>query len=384
LDCAVRLCELGDPDGFRQLRRISKSSPGFAAAHAALAKLSWAFTGDEDIAHPFLRAMAAEPDNPDLHVGLIALLMQAGRYDAAADRIRAARSALGPAQWFDEAEAVCASETGDVALAERLFSGLPFTAPIDTARARHCLRNGHIGEAAAAAARAVASPDGRSAWPYLGLAWRMLEDSRWIWLEGNPRLIGIVDLGLSVSELGALRDYLRKAHLMRNAPLDQSLRGGTQTPGSILEQDAKEIATVRQAIIGAISTYLKQLPPHDAAHPTLRTSARAFEFAGSWSSLLRDGGFHTSHIHPAGWLSSAFYVSLPESKQLGNEHDGWLQFGSPPAELGLDVPPFRLVEPKAGHLVLFPSTTWHDTLPFRTGERLTIAFDLVPARHDPS
>jgi hypothetical protein len=45
--------------------------------------------------------------------------------------------------------------------------------------------------------------------------------------------------------------------------------------------------------------------------------------------------------------------------------------------LGLDLPPYATIAPEAGHLVLFPSTLWHGTMPTQGGERLNIAFDIV-------
>jgi hypothetical protein len=68
---------------------------------------------------------------------------------------------------------------------------------------------------------------------------------------------------------------------------------------------------------------------------------------------------------------------VPENVQ---GHEGWLKLGEPQAELGLDLPPIRLVEPKPGRLVLFPATMWHGTEPFPAGERLTIAFDVAAPR----
>jgi hypothetical protein len=58
------------------------------------------------------------------------------------------------------------------------------------------------------------------------------------------------------------------------------------------------------------------------------------------------------------------------------ERAGWLTLGEPQKELGLDLPPFRYVEPRVGQLVLFPSWMWHGTIPFESGERLTVAFDV--------
>ena len=62
---------------------------------------------------------------------------------------------------------------------------------------------------------------------------------------------------------------------------------------------------------------------------------------------------------------------------LGEGEQGWLKLGEPQAELGLGLAPFRTVEPKAGRLVLFPSTMWHGTIPFAAGERMTVAFDVA-------
>lgn len=81
-------------------------------------------------------------------------------------------------------------------------------------------------------------------------------------------------------------------------------------------------------------------------------------------------------------MSSAFYVALPTT--LGDgvaaQQDGWIQFGQPLEDLGLDLPPRRIIRPQPGCLALFPSYMWHGTVPF-TGDdpRLTIAFDMQPA-----
>ena len=85
------------------------------------------------------------------------------------------------------------------------------------------------------------------------------------------------------------------------------------------------------------------------------------------------------HTHPMGWISSALYVTVPEESQRGVAPAGYLQFGKPPPELALALEPYGSIEPKPGRLVLFPSTMWHGTAPFTNGERMTIAFDVVPA-----
>jgi hypothetical protein len=102
------------------------------------------------------------------------------------------------------------------------------------------------------------------------------------------------------------------------------------------------------------------------------------------------------HVHQEGWLSSAFYVELPDvvtkpdartgsaqgkNKTEGGDsaRQGWIRFGQP----GSPVQPVQtaqhFVKPEPGMLVLFPSYMWHGTVPF-TGKqsRLTVAMDVVP------
>ena len=95
---------------------------------------------------------------------------------------------------------------------------------------------------------------------------------------------------------------------------------------------------------------------------------------------LRSGGRHSNHVHPMGWISSALYVALPTKSADEPDDAGWLTLGEPDARLGIDLPPWRKVEPRPARLVLFPSTMWHGTVPFQDGERLTVAFDVAPPR----
>ena len=92
-----------------------------------------------------------------------------------------------------------------------------------------------------------------------------------------------------------------------------------------------------------------------------------------------DGGYHANHLHREGWISSCYYVCLPQAVANAKDQQGWITFGQPDFENGPAIR--RTIQPKAGRLILFPSYTWHGTLPFR-GEtpRTTIAFDALPWR----
>jgi hypothetical protein len=85
-----------------------------------------------------------------------------------------------------------------------------------------------------------------------------------------------------------------------------------------------------------------------------------------------------NHIHPEGWISSAYYLAVPAEVQDPIARSGWIKFGEPrfPMPGG---EPLRHVQPRAGRLVLFPSYLWHGTTPIHGDEpRMTIAFDAVP------
>jgi hypothetical protein len=85
-----------------------------------------------------------------------------------------------------------------------------------------------------------------------------------------------------------------------------------------------------------------------------------------------------------GWISSAYYVSLPDELDDASRRQGWLKFGESHLDLGSGSGAEHFVKPHVGHLVLFPSYFWHGTVPFESrDERLTIAFDVVPGKIDP-
>jgi hypothetical protein len=269
---------------------------------------------------------------------------------------------------------------------------MPQDPSIRTNQASTMLMAGLLAEAAAAAQAACElSPLDQNAWALKGLAWRLLGDPREAWLNG-PQWIQAVDLPVPHGHASmeafntALAAELRALHHDRAAPVDQTLRQGTQTFGDIFEQGHPHVDAIKCRIAEAIDLYLQSLPS-DAAHPLLSRRAGSWRFCDSWSSRLARGGFHTHHVHPHGWISAVYYVAVPQcvdrpsnsGPRADDSREGWLQLGQSNLGLGpLDVPS-QFVQPKAGRLALFPSYVWHGTVPFHEdAERLTIAFDIVP------
>jgi hypothetical protein len=227
-----------------------------------------------------------------------------------------------------------------------------------------------------------AEPDNLSAWSFLELAWRILADPRHQWLLGHPVLYGACELQLSHSELDGIAATLRTLHGTRSQPIGQSLRGGTQTAGQLFIRAEPDIALLTDALGQAIREFVGKLPSADPRHPLLKHRNMGMAFGPSWSVRFTGSGHHAAHFHPNGIISSACYIALPETLADPKEKPGWLEIGRPPPELLLDLPPLATFEPKPGRLVLFPSFLFHGTRSFTGGERLTVAFDLVPVPMD--
>ncbi len=227
-------------------------------------------------------------------------------------------------------------------------------------------------------------PQDQTCLAVLGTAWRLLGDEQDENLNGYDSLIRFFDLeppdGFSSMESfnAELGTYLERLHPQTDAYLEQSLRGGTQTEGVLFGAGHALVEKLRARIEQALVDYIAGLAPDDR-HPFLARRAKNFRYAGAWSSLLRDKGFHVNHLHPEGWISSCYYVTVPEETKDPETRNGWIKFGEPSLAVPLKNAVRRAVQPVPGRLVLFPSYMWHGTIPLRAASpRTTIAFDAVP------
>jgi tetratricopeptide (TPR) repeat protein len=136
------------------------------------------------------------------------------------------------------------------------------------------------------------------------------------------------------------------------------------------------VASLVEKIQGAINVYAAHTP-RGAHNPLGRHPGGAVTLT-IWALILDAEAHEQWHIHPSGLVSGVYYVDVPE----GLEGDaGALELGLLP--LGLpDSPPGwrRIVRPRIGTLILFPSSYAHRTIATgREGSRISIAFDVVRA-----
>jgi Tfp pilus assembly protein PilF len=371
------------------IQALTDRQPGFAPAQLTRARMLWEHPrGDEDPLAQLQALCARHADADELQRALLSLLIETRRLDAALGQVLAMRARADSAVLL-AVHADVLQRLGRLheaaPLFERAHRELAGDVNFLNAHARHLLSRGAPEAAAACAEQAIAlNAHDQEAWACLATAWRLLGDEREFWLCDYERLVTLVEVepppGFASQQefLAALSERLAALHQAQVEPMQLSLRGGSQTAGRLFGRRDALLDATRDALQRSVEAWLADLPRADD-HPFLRRRRAGVRFSGSWSVRLKRQGRHVNHIHTEGWLSSAYYVELPPSV-LGGGEAGCIGFGEPPLELGLRLPPRRVIRPLPGHLALFPSYLWHGTTPFDDeAVRLTIAFDMVPA-----
>ncbi len=366
-------------------REAIRRQPGYVEAHRDLAQLIWMRTEDPAAATALLdEELRADPARHALWGLRANLLHHAGDADGAfatllaAIRIHPGQPALQLAA--SRLAALCGEADAAVDLAERAAALSPGD-HADDALFAACVAAGQPARAAAIATRMVERcPSDQRALAYQATAWRLLGDPRYAARYDYASLVRSwrmdVPDGWDSLEgyLGDLARALGGLHAFRTHPLDQSLRHGSQA-AHLLRSDDPTIRAFFQAVDGPIRRHLAELGR--GGDPLRARNTGGYGYHGVWSVRLRPGGFHTDHIHPEGWLSSACYIALPPAAAAGR--DAWIKFGEPGIPTRPALAAEHFIRPEPGLLVLFPSYMWHGTVPFSgDATRLSVAFDLVP------
>jgi tetratricopeptide (TPR) repeat protein len=371
------------------LRECVRLEPRLAEAHNSLAQLIWMRTGNIVEATRVLDQVLEKYRHDDaLWATKAALLQGAGNSrDAYACLAERAARPQAPPMLLIRA-GLAALEFDPVAalsLAEQAMRAQPNN---PTARKLLCGAYLGVGEAARAMAECAtlleATPDDQYLIAMHTTALRLLKDARYEAMCDYDKMVlsqfletppGWSDLTSFLTEVASHLNALHNPHGHRL--LYQSLRHGTETTQDLSRSQDPVIQALFQAFAAPIARYRDYIGQGGDA--LRRRNRGASRYNGSWSVRLHSTGFHTSHVHPRGWISSACYIQLPDSMRAGHTAEGILSFGAPGMVTMPALNAELSVRPEVGLLVLFPSYFWHGTLPFHSEQpRLTVAFDAVP------
>jgi uncharacterized protein (TIGR02466 family) len=178
----------------------------------------------------------------------------------------------------------------------------------------------------------------------------------------------------------ALANHICEHPSLVDAPASHATRAGKHS-GELLIEPRGPMDAWEASLRKAIEAYRSALPD-DSSHPFVASMPARYRLT-AWSVVLEGQGHQIAHIHPSAWMSGVYYVALPEAVAASSdESQGWIEFGQPPDHFHGHVDPeLKLVKPREGLVVLFPSFFYHRTIPFDSpGRRISIAFDVLPYR----
>lgn len=335
------------------LKQDIKRHPGAGVLHFVKARVLQ-YTGDLDGACGEMEALVRrEPSMPALYCQAAHLLNQSGRVQRAHEMARQA-----------------------LALAPNHFECLEIWTIT-------CLAHGNATAAADGVRRMLQlAPDNQQAINLQAMVWRMTGDAGFERLYDYdkfvvPQFIGTPEGWHSLQAyLQDLATELKAVHPYRSHPFAQSVQHGSQR-SDILAFQTPAIQAFRSVLVPLVDAYIAALG--SGSDPLRRRISGSWSVDGVWSVWLQPGGFHTDHFHPSGWLSSAFYVDVPDVVDRGSR-EAWIRFGESGIPVSPHQPAQHWVKPEPGMLVLFPSYMWHGTVPFGGDQpRLTMAMDILPA-----
>ena len=183
----------------------------------------------------------------------------------------------------------------------------------------------------------------------------------------------------SAEDTADLMDELVEDLRPRNAvwePPGITTKFGFQTRDNLFADPKGSLAKLDRIIKSEIESYYSEFK---FANCLFMASWPSQIRLNGWFVRLLGHGHQDDHIHPGGWLSGVIYLKVPKTS---NRDEGAIEFGLHGYKYPIlnEEYPRTLHRPEKGQIVLFPSSLFHRTVPISADdERLSIAFDLIPA-----
>jgi len=373
-------------EGEQLLASSVANTPTYADAQKLLAQFRF-MRGAEDFAGELARATKAFPESPELQLAYAQVLHGANLVDDAEQALQEALQHCGAHPRLLGLLATVYQEAGRYE--EALGSG--------RAAVRENPDDSLLVDYVIDALMSLGRAD--EALPLINAARKRAPNNQWyIAIEstaarllGDPRYEYLCDYDAMVrpyeleppSGVANIEEFhkellpaLHERHKFHAHPLDQSLRMGTQTPRNLIGDPDPVIQGFIAMLEKPIAEYRASMK-FDLKHPLGGRNHGKAVLTGCWSVRLQRGGFHVNHVHPEGWISSAYYAEVPAEVADEESKSGWIKFGEPRYPVP-GATPEKFVQPTPGRLVLFPSYMWHGTMPIHGDEpRMTVAFDVV-------
>jgi len=332
-------------EAIKCFRSALAQAPQAALIHNFLG-IAYRDTGrHEEAIECFKRALELQPDLSEANFSLGEAARNKGDFSAAIESYKKADTPLARSLILE-----CLLNERNY---DELFSTLEIDSRIDT-------RNLHTAAVSAYACQQLERPDPYPFCPEPMSFVRVIENPAGI-KEQENFLTEVIDASMAVESVWEPRGI--------------STIKGYQTAMTLLDTSSGPLNRLRLLIESEVTAYKKELVSSKAG--LIRSWPEKIELHG-WFVRLLPGGHQTAHNHPDGWLSGVIYLRLPVTN---TPPEGSIEFSLRNTNYP-DISgehPKMVHHPAPGHLVLFPSSLYHRTIPFHgDGERLCIAFDIAP------
>ena len=159
-------------------------------------------------------------------------------------------------------------------------------------------------------------------------------------------------------------------------PENNTTVSGFQTRNTIF-QAGEKCAELEKLIMREVHSYYSKFASESCLFINLWPQKHILK--GWYVRLVKDG-HQKPHIHPGGWLSGVIYLKTIDAEDTD---EGAIEVGLHGYELPILEKnyPKKIHRPQIGDILLFPSSLFHKTIPFKKDtDRCVIAFDLMPLR----
>ncbi|MDX2346381.1 MAG: putative 2OG-Fe(II) oxygenase [Legionella sp.] len=204
------------------------------------------------------------------------------------------------------------------------------------------------------------------------------------WLSGinahtlSRQLEGPIDGESSLDDfLSKLALELSKHPALRYGRHDSAIKLGWRID-ELLTHKTPALSALFIELTQMISKAIDDLP--NQPHPWLTNSPSNAKLT-PWCLFTENDEEASWHVHPRGWMSGVFYILVPDVTKCSYDKKGCIEFGPPTlSHIQRKIPgEHKIVKPKPGQLLLFPSHLYHRTYATQNGhKRLVIPFDIQP------
>ena len=167
--------------------------------------------------------------------------------------------------------------------------------------------------------------------------------------------------------------YKISSHYLSKNKSQKLIKNGYQSGGNIFLENIDSINLLKKIILNKLNEYKKIY--NNKKDLMFLDWPQQYNLKG-WFVEINSDGYLKPHIHEKGWVSGSYYIKMPK-KIIDNEGAICFDYNSDDFEKKITNEKEKIINLEEGDIILFPSSLYHRTIPFKIDERrICIAFDM--------